>query len=361
MKQLIGPTSILTLAVLAATGCKKEDKTPPEETPATGKTTTTPTEEPAPAWTGEDSAKAYIACLEAFSANKTEEAFGCFAEDATMEMLDSTGPATELKGREGAAKMLAGYRAGFPDLTSVPQLVLANDNKVAAIVLDTGTNSGEMMGQPPTNKKVSVLFATMTWFNDEGKIARNVVLGDQGAMAHQLGLHESKTAPAAEKPFEEKVTVVAKPEDEEKIGTNVELVKNALDALQKKDVDAIMAHVADDATFRYVPHKDQIEGKDAYRKGIEEYLGMVATSTRNIEQIWGAGDWVVAWSKVENELAKDIPGAKGSKGKKVTTQPVEFFRIVDGKVKEHWVFENSMKWAIQVGLMPDPAAAGASE
>jgi predicted ester cyclase len=358
MKQLIGPTSILTLALVVAFGCKKEDKAPvPDQAPAAGKTTTPAVEEPAAAWTGADSAKAFIACREAFNANEGKALRECLAEDASVTMLDFVGPDMKMEGREAVAGMLDGFRSGFPDVTSTPQLVLADGNKVAAIVLDTGTNSGEMMGQPPTNKKTSSLAATLTWFNDKGQVVRDVSLADQATMAHQLGLHKSETAPASETPWKETVTAVAKPEDEEKIGTNVELVKNSFDAIQKKDIDALMAHVAADVTFRYVPHKDQIEGKAAYRKGIEEYVGMVATSSRNIEQIWGAGDWVVAWSKVENELAADVPGAKGSKGKKVTTQPIEFFRLGDGKVKEHWVFENSMKWAVQVGLIDAPTAA----
>ncbi len=35
---------------------------------------------------------------------------------------------------------------------------------------------------------------------------------------------------------------------------------------------------------------------------------------------------------------------------------IEFMEIKDGKLKTHWVFENTMAYAAQLGLLPKPDA-----
>jgi predicted ester cyclase len=48
------------------------------------------------------------------------------------------------------------FRAAFPDLRATIDEVFANGDWVTARLTWTGTNTGEMFGQPPTGKAVSV-------------------------------------------------------------------------------------------------------------------------------------------------------------------------------------------------------------
>ena len=72
-----------------------------------------------------------------------------------------------------------------------------------------------------------------------------------------------------------------------------------------------------------------------------------------INNMWSAGDWVVAESSATGTMSVNLPGAK-TKGKSYSGNYLEFYQFADGKVKQHWVFENSLAFAIQVGLV-DPA------
>lgn len=84
---------------------------------------------------------------------------------------------------------------------------------------------------------------------------------------------------------------------------------------------------------------------------------MVKVTNREIKSAWAAGDWVFVTSEMQVEMLVDMPMAKGSKGKQVKLAQTEFFQIADGKLKTHWVFENSMQYAVQLGLV-DPSKMG---
>jgi len=58
--------------------------------------------------------------------------------------------------REGVKALFVMIRAAFPDLKMVPQQLIAEADLVSVLALMTGTQRGEFMGIPATNKRVSV-------------------------------------------------------------------------------------------------------------------------------------------------------------------------------------------------------------
>ena len=63
-------------------------------------------------------------------------------------------PGNALPGPEGQKKIAADFRAAFPDLHMTVDLMLAEDDMVAARWTTEGTNTGPWAAVPPTGKRV---------------------------------------------------------------------------------------------------------------------------------------------------------------------------------------------------------------
>ncbi len=368
-------TTIATLVIsvsAAMAACDKDDKQD-ESAPVTPAVTETPAiaaepakpEETAAAepetppkseWTGDDTAKAFQDCWAAQNEKDVAKFTGCYGAEAEFAYVDFA-PAMQAKGAEAVAGLTKMWWTAFPDVTGQAQLVLANGSNFAAIVLMTQTNSGEGM-IPATNKKVIAFEAQSGSFDAEGKYAVDHHHADQATMAHQMGMKKSEMAPGSESAWPEQMVIVAKNDDKEK--ANVKFIESLGALVEAQDREKILAVISDDVFFRYVGDKKPATTKAEYAKGLDEYFGMVKVSNRDVKSVWGAGDWVFAVSEVTVTMVKDMPMAKGTAGKEVTVTNTEFFQVAEGKLKTHWVFENTMQYPIQLGLM-DPSDMGGGD
>jgi steroid delta-isomerase-like uncharacterized protein len=96
-------------------------------------------------------------------------------------------PGEELRGQEGLAALLDGYRSAFPDLRiEIDELLVADDATVLAFTL-TGTHRGELLGIPATGRRVNVQGMVRSRFRD-GKIADEWEILDQLTLFEQLGI-----------------------------------------------------------------------------------------------------------------------------------------------------------------------------
>ena len=96
-------------------------------------------------------------------------------------------PGEELRGREGLAALLDGYRSAFPDLEiAIDELVSGDDATVLSFTL-TGTHRGDLLGHAPTGHHVRVHGMVRSRFRD-GRIVDEWELIDQLSLLQQLGL-----------------------------------------------------------------------------------------------------------------------------------------------------------------------------
>jgi steroid delta-isomerase-like uncharacterized protein len=98
-------------------------------------------------------------------------------------------------GRDAYKQINTMFHAAFPDLTVTVEDLVAEGNKVAARWVWGGTQRGEMMGIPPTNKQVT---ATGTSIHRvaEGKIVESWFNFDSLGMMQQLGVVPTPGQPA---------------------------------------------------------------------------------------------------------------------------------------------------------------------
>ncbi len=357
--------TVLLCFAASAVACKKDEKKAedkPSPTPAVKAPEKTPEPVTAPkeenkAWTGEDSVKVFQDLWVAFNAKDHAKSMALYADDADFSYVDFA-PPMAMKGAEAIGGIMKMWWGGFPDANGDTQLLLVNGNEIAAIQLISQTNSGEMMGQPATGKKTVTIEAQYVSLNDEGKIAVDHHFADQATMAHQMGMFANERSPDTETAWTEKLVVIAANDDKEK--ANLDFVKGLGAVVEAHDAEAMLAAVADDIAFRYIGDKNVVSGKDAYKKGMEEWMAMSKVTKRDVNAMWAAGDWVFVQSQVTSEMLMDMPGAKGTKGKSVTLAQTEFFQVTDSKIAKHWIFENTMQYPIQLGMM-DPSKMGAPE
>ena len=118
----------------------------------------------------------------AFNDSQWDAGEALWVPDGMLEEI-GTGRTTNVKQSTENAK---GWRAAFPDARGQIENVLEAGNQAAGEVVWTGTNSGSLMGKPPTGKRVTVRGAVVLR-EDGGKIKHVRHYLDVAGMMAQLG------------------------------------------------------------------------------------------------------------------------------------------------------------------------------
>ena len=128
---------------------------------------------------------AMMKIYEAFNTGNTDSLGNYVAEDAIDHQMDTM--ITKKQGVAGLKEMIAAYRMSFPDLKFNIMAMAASGDTVLTYVTMTGTNSGMMMGMPPTNKSINIAGADLIVFKD-GKAVEHWGVEDDWGMMKQLGV-----------------------------------------------------------------------------------------------------------------------------------------------------------------------------
>jgi steroid delta-isomerase-like uncharacterized protein len=91
-----------------------------------------------------------------------------------------------IRGKDGFREFASSYLAGFPDGTITIDDQIAEGEFVATRWTGRGTNTGELMGMPPTGKQVTVEGITYSRIAD-GKAHEAWLVWDTLSMMQQLG------------------------------------------------------------------------------------------------------------------------------------------------------------------------------
>ena len=91
---------------------------------------------------------------------------------------------------QGLKTMNSVFRAGFPDLRADIEEVFAVGDWVAARLAWSGTNTGELFGQPPTGASVTITELEIVRVED-GRIVELRQLADIGSLMSQLSGDEA--------------------------------------------------------------------------------------------------------------------------------------------------------------------------
>jgi predicted ester cyclase len=107
-------------------------------------------------------------------------------EIATPDFMEHEGNPHGV-GPEVLKEAISGLRAILPDLRFEIKDLAVVDDKVWSRIEATGTNTGPVLGQPPTGKPVRMSFMDVSRFAN-GRLAEHWGIPDNLAMLTQLGL-----------------------------------------------------------------------------------------------------------------------------------------------------------------------------
>jgi predicted ester cyclase len=105
-----------------------------------------------------------------------------FAKDVTFET-----PVGRFERRDGVRALVGGFRGGFSDLHAEIEEILGDADRLAVRLTVTGTNDGELMGNPPTGNEICLPFVHFIGFRN-GTYHCDQVVYDRLALMEQLRL-----------------------------------------------------------------------------------------------------------------------------------------------------------------------------
>ena len=128
----------------------------------------------------------YLAAKAAYNARDLDRCLAYYAPDHQI-VSKPTPP-----GRKHIRAFFEGTFATWPDIQIVVENALAEGDWVMGRSISTATHSANVMGVPPTGKKVETSFWDLHRFDDDGLIVQTWNLMDGLAIMQQLGIVPSK-------------------------------------------------------------------------------------------------------------------------------------------------------------------------
>ena len=107
--------------------------------------------------------------------------------DSKAEFQSLTSPEI-LYGGVGYLSVVDFMRASFSDIHWEIEDMAAEDNKVAVSWICSGTHDGIFMGMPASGKKFSFRCMNFYYFNDDGKIIKDVAAQGMAGLLESLGI-----------------------------------------------------------------------------------------------------------------------------------------------------------------------------
>jgi predicted ester cyclase len=361
--------SMIGLLALASCGEQQPAAAPPPPPPpppplAPAPVATTPPPAPVeapkpPPATAAERAQGFSDCWAAFNAKDWAKFAPCYAEGATSEEVDGGRPV--LVGRNDIVeKGVKSHAAMAPDQTGETELLLVNGNNVAAVVLLKGTNTGPLMSpggeQPATKKKFGLFIGQAVDLSEDGRsVAHDRFYLDGGTFMGQLGIAKMPHRKLVEKGAAEKPVVIATGSDVEK--ANLASAPKMLEAFNKHDLPGLLATMADDVVFSEASSPADQVGKKAVEKSYKSMFKAFSDVKLEVAHAWAAGDYVVSEGALVGTNDGPMPPmlAKPT-GKHVSSRFLEIDKVVNGKLKNIWIFDNGAAFAMQLGLVPPPGA-----
>jgi predicted ester cyclase len=308
--------------------------------------------------TGKALADRYSQCWQNFNEANWDEFLKCYGP-ATPSVAPGMLPAKG--GKAIVDKHAKTFRAALPDVIGELQLMVVNGRNAATIALMHGTHTGPLASPagdiPPTNKRLGQVVAHSIESGPGAIASKEWFIQDGATFMAQLGLSKNPARGAVDKmptAIAGSPVVVATGSAVEK--SNLAAARKAYALFNRHD-----KKLAETASPDIVDH-DQTAPADITGVAAEMdhtvALWQMSSNVRCTTPIlFAAGDYTVAIGQLLGKNDGDAP-AMGLKktGKSFGLDYIEFIRWKDGKAVELWPFVNSMQLAMELGLMPPPAA-----
>jgi len=247
---------------------------------------------------------------------------------------DPTAPDVgDLESYKGFAAVV---RAGMPDFHVAPEVIVAEGDKVASCWTATGTQTGELVGIPPTG--IQARWTGITIYHcADGKVVEAWWSKDMAGFLEQLGVmpptRETYT-------WGEPSQVTGDTGDPQ---TNKALVQRMIDEVMNQQNLAVVDELfAADYLMHDPAWPTEVKGPE----GFKQWAGMMldpyfSDSCISIEDMIAEADSVVVrwtWNATHTGEFMGIPPT----GRQISVAGISIHRFADGKFVESWVNYDSM-------------------
>ncbi len=292
----------------------------------------------------------------AFNAHDAKKLGSLYASDAVSTRPGPGGWSEPLAGQDAIAGSFTGLFTGFPDLKSAPVRIFQKHDLVVIEWAAVGTNSGEMMGGPATNKKGGIYGCDLLWFDDSGAIKKQETYHDDTTLLRQLGKMPGKAPKLALLPEKDAEWVVATGIADE--DTLVDKMKSTWPATwSKHDVKGYDAVLDDDSEHVDYSVPTEFKGRAANLKELEMYSKAMPDLSITIDKAWGfaVASTVVAEFTATGTLKGNLGPLKAN-GKVITIHGLDIDELKDGKLEKAYTYANGMEMLAAAGVLPRPKA-----
>jgi predicted ester cyclase/ketosteroid isomerase-like protein len=226
-----------------------------------------------------------------------------------------------------------GFRAAFPDMLHEVQEIYSNGKSVVSKGIFKGTNTGSMMGNPPTGNRVALSFMVLDIMDSKGKIKMRTVEFDNKAFEAQLmkGINPHAAAEAN--------------------------IRKAYASLERHDFDAFASVCAND--FAEKSDKEPIVGVWNAIEYYKNFLNAFPDIKFTIESIVPAGNNTYYLKTVATGTNTGSFAGLPPTGKSVSIPDVDIITLnAEGKCTSHSsINHNGMITAIGYGSLANPSTA----
>lgn len=255
-------------------------------------------------------------------------------------------------------QQMTGFFAAFPDGRNTVTRTFTKGNTMVSEGVFSGTNTGDMMGQKATGKKVSMHSAMVMTFNADGLINQQWLFYDHITMMGQLGQGDPKMKVRALEPIPTApvVNIVAKDSPDE--AKNVDLAKAFYMTFEKKDDKGYLAGMQPDVQMFDYTGMNDTKGTDAAKKNWGEMLKTFPDVKLTPKLVMGFDNFVVAAVEMTGTMKGPMGPVKAT-NKAGTMHVLDIVELKDGKAKTVWTYGSGLEAAISFGLMAPPPMGGA--
>ncbi|MHC4519796.1 MAG: ester cyclase, partial [Planctomycetota bacterium] len=249
----------------------------------------------------------------------------------SVEFVNHDPTAPDVVDIESYKGFAAAVRAGMPDFQVTPEVMVAEGDKVASCWTATGTQTGELVGIPPTGIQARWTGITIYRYAD-GKVAEAWWSKDMAGFLEQLGV-----MPPTRQTYTwgEPSQVTGDAGDPE---TNKVLVQRMIDEVMNQQNLAVVDELfAADYLMHDPAWPMEVKGPEGFKEWAGAMLDPYFSDSRiTIEDMIAEGDKVAVrwtWSGTHTGEFMGIPPT----GRQTTVAGISIHRFADGKFVESWV------------------------
>ena len=250
----------------------------------------------------------------------------------------------DIPGLEGYSIFVGGSRMGFPDAVFTIHDVFAQDDLIALRVERNGTQTGNLMGIPPTGASVSER-AIVIYRISDGKIVEGWMEYDALGLLVQLGL-----APPTGPPFfswDASSNVTGGPGDVE---SNWATSYALNEAWNTGDLALLDELLSPDFVYHGASATLDLEGYKAYMSAfLAAFPDAQFTLVNTIVEADRAGGYLVGTGTSQGAFM-GIPPT----GQQIAFKGMSLHRHADGKIVEIWELFDIYEMLVQLGVIPPP-------